>query len=159
MPDLDFEPVEAHPTATARLRYVPLPLAGAQRYQWKALLVLAALARCRGNSATVPQLHTLVWAISDERNGERFARAWASSGHQQFRGYTPDLLQILRVTQAEGLVEQQNSGRQKLTPTGRSILDLLAKEAGSSAIPGTILNSYSPVTTLAMNRFLGGDFS
>jgi hypothetical protein len=159
VPDLDFEPVETHPTTAARLRYVPLPLAGARRYQWKTLLVLAALARCRGHSATVPQIHTLVWAIADNSNAQRFARAWDSTGAGLFRGYTPDLLQILRVAQAEGLVKQLNSGRQKLTRTGESVLESFTSEGAESEAPGEFLDNYSPITTLAMNRFLGGDFS
>lgn len=159
MPELDAEHVESHPSTAARLRYVPLPLAGARRYQWKTLLLLAALARCRGRSATVPQLHTLVWAIADDDNARRFELAWGNTGAEPFRRYTPDLLQILRVAQADGLVEQQNSGRQKLTRAGESILELFASREEQSKLPGELLDNYSPITASAMTRFLGGDFS
>ena len=65
----ELDPGQLDSTATpVRLRRVALPLEGSERFQWRLAAVLVALSACRGKSATVEQLHTLVWAINDPAN-------------------------------------------------------------------------------------------
>ena len=90
----DFEELEV-PTAPVRLRRVPLPLNGNERYQWRLMSILIALHACRGKSSTVEQLHSLVWAINDPVNADRFEAAWHNTPLTPLRGYVAGLLETL----------------------------------------------------------------
>jgi hypothetical protein len=159
LPEAEEAALPDEPTRNVRLRYVPLPLAGNRRHQWQTLLVLSALSKCRASSATVQQLHTLVWALSDELNAESLKRAWATPSARIIRGYVPDLLQILRIMQVESLVNQEASGRQKLTPLGQNVLSAFAEHGGQIGKAETLLDALGPFSTTGMARNLGGSFS
>lgn len=146
------------PESSVILRRVPLPLAGNDRYPWRLLSVLVALAACRGATATVEQLHTLVWALRDERNAEALMSAWNRNAPEMsaFRGYEPDLIGTLRVAQADGLIHQASNGRQQLTGAGDMLLSAFRESGGSLGVQETIIVSLSPISAAAMWRRLGG---
>lgn len=146
------------PTRNILLRYVPLPLPGNRRHQWKTLLVLAALQKCRGSAATLQQLHTLVWALADTSNCERFIQAWQRQGGPNLRGYVPELVDTLRIMQVESLVQQEKSGRQKLTPLGLEILRSFKEQEGSIGDPDVLLTELGLFSATEMARRLGGSF-
>jgi hypothetical protein len=153
---IDFEQLDA-PTTPVRLRRVPLPLEGTERFQWRLAAVLVALAACRGRSATVDQLHTLVWAINDPSNAESLRVAWdGRTPSRPARGYVSGLLQTLRVAQIEGLVQQLANGRQKLTVSGSAFVTEM-RVAGLSLGDGDeLLTQLSPISSAEMTRRLGG---
>lgn len=146
------------PQRSINLSRVPLPLAGNDRHQWRLLSILVALAACHATAATVEQLHTLVWAIKDERNAEVFVSAWNrnASGASPLRGYEPDLIGTLRVAQADGLISQASSGRQQLTEAGVTLLSAFREAGGTLGTQETMIASLSPISTAAMWRRLGG---
>lgn len=152
---LDFEPLES-PTTPVRLRRVALPLDGAERFQWRMAAVLVALAACRGRSATVDQLHTLVWAINDPSNATVFREAWEGvTPPRRARGYVSGLLQTLRVAQAEGLVEQATNGRQKLTTKGVAFVEEMRSGGVDLGDGDELLTDLSPISSAEMSRRLG----
>lgn len=159
----DFQELEQSESSelsrNVRLRFVALPLAGNRRHQWQALMVLSALSRCRGQSATVEQLHTLVWALSDERNATAMVRNWGRTGALLFRGYVPDLLQLLRIMQVEDLIAQESAGRQKIAPAGAEVLSGFLSSGGSLGPAGQVLDELTSLSTASMSRNLGGNFS
>jgi hypothetical protein len=151
----DFDQIES-PSSPVRLRRVPLPLNGNERYQWRLTSVLVALAACRGKSSTVEQLHTLVWAINDPINAERFESAWHGAGTSRgVRGYVTGLLDTLRVAQVEGLVEQAANGRQKLSPRGVEVVDAFRDSGGSLGKGDIAITSLAPISSADMWRRLG----
>jgi hypothetical protein len=145
------------PNSPVRLRRVALPLDGSERFQWRLAAVLLALSACRGRSASVDQLHTLVWAINDPANAEILQRAWdGQTPPRRARGYVTTLLQTLRVAQTEGLVEQALSGRQKLTPRGVAFVKSMREDGVSLGSGDELLLRLSPISSADMTRKLGG---
>lgn len=145
------------PASPVWLRRVPLPLDGASRHQWRVAAILVALDACRGKSATVEQLHTLVWAINDPLNAEALRLAWdGRSRARRVRGYVSGLLQTLRVAQVEGFIQQANSGRQKLSPTGRDFIRSMRREGLSLGAGDQLLTELSPISSAEMTRRLEG---
>lgn len=152
---LDFDQIES-PSSPVRLRRVPLPLNGNERYQWRLISVLVALAACRGKSATVEQLHTLVWAINDPVNAERFESAWhGATKSRGVRGYVTGLLDTLRVAQVEELVEQAANGRQKLSQRGVEVVRAFREGEGSLGRGDNLITSLAPINSADMWRRLG----
>jgi hypothetical protein len=144
------------PVSPVRVRLVPLPLDGNERYQWRLAAVLLALAACRGRSASVEQLHTLVWVMNDPLNADRFEAAWSRhSGGFALRGYVTGLLDTLRVAQVEGLVEQAANGRQKLSDTGTEFVRAFRADGGSLGRGDDVLLAIAPITSTEMWRRLG----
>lgn len=153
---LDLESLDT-PTAAVRLRRVALPLQGAERFQWRLAAVVVALSACRAKSASVDQLHTLVWAINDPSNAEILRAAWEGrTPSRRPRGYVSGLLQTLRIAQAEGLVEQQANGRQTLTAAGiQFVAEVRAAEVDLGEGQEFLL-SIAPISSAEMDRKLGG---
>ncbi|MFE6965660.1 hypothetical protein ACFVAJ_11115 [Agromyces sp. NPDC057679] len=151
-----LEALEA-PTSPVRLRRVPLPLEGAERFQWRLAAVLIALHACRGKSATVDQLHTLVWVINDPANADVVRLAWEGrKPSRRARGYVSGLMQTLRVAHAEGLVEQMANGRQKLSAAGIALVRKMRQEEISLGAGDELLTQLSPISSADMSRRLGG---
>lgn len=153
---LEFEQLETL-TTPVRLRYAPLPLDGSERFQWRLAAVLLALSACRGRSATVEQLHTLVWALNDPANATALESAWnATDLPRRIHGYVSGLLQTLRVAQVEGLVEQAANGRQKLTEAGISFVSTMRSSNVTLGPGDDFLSSIRPITSTEMWRRIGG---
>lgn len=151
------EAVQAEHPVT--LRRVPLPLAGSFRYQWRLTAVLVSLAACRGGAASVEQLHTLVWALRDEASALQLRDVWnqsATSSARRLRGYVPGLTQTLLVAQAEGMVEQNTTGRQTITVAGRELIEKFRENDGSLGPQEAILLELAPFAAASMWRRLGG---
>lgn len=141
------------------LRRVPLPLAGSFRYQWRLSAVLVSLAACRGGAASIEQLHTLVWALRDEESAVQLRDVWnqtATSSARRLRGYVPGLTQTLLVAQAEGLIEQNATGRQTITVAGRELIEKFREHEGSLGPQEAILLELAPFAAASMWRRLGG---
>lgn len=143
--------------APVSVRRVPLPLAGNVRAQWRIVSLLKALSVCRGRSASVEQLHTLTWALSDDENADALEARWKErAGHSRvFRGYTPGLVATLRIAQVEGFVEQAQNGRQKLTASGAAVLVALEGEDAVNLPGAAYLDSLAPISSAEMWRRLG----
>lgn len=139
------------------LRKSPLPLSGDQRFATRLAALVVALDLCRARSATVEQLHILVWALVEPDRAKILSDAWvhASLSPMGFRTYTPGLLEIVRVAQAGGLVEQGNNGRQKLTESGTKLARAIAESPTGLAGSRQALSFMAPISTADMWRRLG----
>lgn len=145
------------PIAPVKLSRVPLPLDGSERFQWRLAAVLIALSACRGKTASVEQLHTLVWAMNDPANAQALRVAWeGETTSLRPRGYVVGLLQTLKVAQVEGLVEQQGNGRQKLTEAGSGFVSTMANAEINFGAGQSLLLELAPISSAEMNRRLGG---
>ena len=139
------------------VRRVPLPLAGNVRVQWRIVSLLKALSVCRGKSASVEQLHTLTWALSDDENARVLEANWIERPDrpEAFRGYTPGLVDTLRIAQVERFVEQAHNGRQKLTVKGAAVLNALGNGDTVNLPGGAFLDTLTPISSAEMWRRLG----
>jgi hypothetical protein len=119
--------------------------------------ILISLSKCRGQTASVEQLHTLVWAVNDPSNAETLRLAWEDgSAFVRPRGYVVGLLQALRVAHVEGLVEQQGNGRQKLTEAGIDFVSAMTNEGIDLGAGQSFLTEIAPISSAEMDRRLGG---
>lgn len=142
------------------LRRVPLPLTSTFRYQWRLLMVLLSLQASRTGTASIEQLHTLVWAMSDPRNAERLGLVWnrtSSTNAQRLRGYVPGLIDTLRVAHAEDLVTQTSSGREQLSAAGANFLNSYSSAGGQVRPHQQMVIDLGPFTAAGMWRRLGGE--
>jgi len=153
---LDGEP-RVVSEAPVKVRRVPLPLAGNARFQWRIVTVLEALSVCRGRSATVEQLHTLVWALTDDENALVLKQVWEDprDPRRPFRGYVPRLLETLRVAHVEVLVEQLANGRQRLTEKGAALLEAVERDGIVIGVGERLLSGLAPISSTEMWRRLG----
>lgn len=134
-------PVASRPTA--------VPLAGRERIAWRLAALSLILRSCRGRSATVEQLHVLMWSLRDAPNAEALHQAWdTATSHGAFRAYDPLLEDTLSLARAVGLVAQASSGRMALSDLGASVADkirdegeLMLEERRALAHLGTISES------------------
>lgn len=129
---------------------VPLPLPGRERVAWRLGLLCLCLSKCRGRAASIPQLHILTWALSDEEHYTIFSRKWfGEPGQPSLRVTNPALPDLLRISRAAGFVLQKPNGRQELTEDGKRLVaemlgadqPILAKEAEMLAALGLITES------------------
>lgn len=111
-------------------RRTPLPLAGRERTGWRLAALVLILRACRGRSATVEQLHVLMWYLRDDANAATLLAIWDGPANAQrgLRAFDPLLDDILSLARASGLVEQQQSGRQALSVAGGTLADTLRSE-------------------------------
>jgi hypothetical protein len=138
------------PTTPVAGRRVGLPLPARDRLGWRLSALVLALFACHGRSATLEQLHVLLWAVRDERNAQEMARVWegAPGAPRILRAFDPLLDDTLAVARAAGLVHQRPNGRQVLSEAGVTLAqrirgdeDLMIKERQVLARLGTISES------------------
>lgn len=112
------------PVGAMEVSASPLPLAGKDRAAWQVAGLLLCLAACRGNSATVEQLHVLTWAIRDRRNEERLYAVWQRmpGAPRVLRAWDPLLEDSLRLARAAGLINLSSTGRQVLSDSGDRVV-------------------------------------
>jgi hypothetical protein len=115
------------PLTPVASRRTPLPLAGRERTGWRLSALLLILRACRGRSATVEQLHILMWYLRDEANANAMLAIWnrPDSAQRSFRAFDPSLDEVLSLARASGWVAQQPSGRQALSAAGATLADTL----------------------------------
>jgi len=135
---------------------VPLPLAARHRISWRIATLTLCLLQCRGNSATVMQLHILTWAIQSSANFDTLRRHWLGvlSG-AVLRVWNSDLDDSIRVAVATGLVVQSVNGRQSLTATGLQLAQALADPDNENFLPEREqLRELGRISTAGMMRRL-----
>jgi len=116
-------PVASRPTA--------MPLAGRDRATWRLAAVCLILRSCRGRSATIEQLHVLMWALRDEANAAIVRELWDNStASQALRAFDPLLDDTLALARAAGLIKQRPNGRQVLSAAGGSLADSIRDTEG-----------------------------
>lgn len=140
------------------IQQVPLPLPGRERAAWRVAALALCLAACRGQSATVEQLHVLTWAIRDSENARRFLAVWTGVPGipASLRAWDSSLDDTLRLAQAADLVQVQPNGRQKLTTMGKSVVAAIrASDDGLMVEEQQLLASLGQITESGMWRRLG----
>ena len=120
----------ATPLAPVASRRTPLPLVGRERTGWRLAALVLILRACRGKSASLEQLHVLMWYLRDEANAVTLLAIWDSpdSAQRSLRAFDPLLDDLLSLARAAGLVEQKPSGRQALSATGGRLADAIRSE-------------------------------
>jgi hypothetical protein len=120
----------ATPLTPVASRHTPLPLAGRERTGWRLAALVLILRACRGRSATLEQLHVLMWYLRDGANAATLLAVWngPDTAQRSLRAFDPLLDDILSLARASGLVEQQRSGRQALSVAGGRLADTLRSE-------------------------------
>jgi hypothetical protein len=119
------------PLAPVASRQTAVPLAGRERIAWRLAALTLILRSCHGRSATIEQLHVLMWSLRDAGNTETLQRAWNdATGRTAFRAYDPLLDDTLSLARAVGLVEQLKTGRIKLSELGARVANRIRDEVG-----------------------------
>lgn len=116
------------------IQRIALPLPGRQRAAWRVAALTICLGACRGRSATVEQLHILMWALRDRDNANQLRKSWERGpvgSPFNLRAWDPGLDDTLRLARAEGLVEIKPNGRQVLTALGITLLSEIRRDADS----------------------------
>lgn len=115
------------PLTPVASRATALPLAGRDRTAWRIAAVVLILRACRGKSATLEQLHVLMWYLRDDRNAAVLRSAWdrTDGALRSLRAFDPLLDDTLALARAAGLVEQTGTGRQVLSVAGGTLADNL----------------------------------
>lgn len=118
------------PLTPVASRRTALPLAGRERTGWRLAALILVLRACRGRSATLEQLHVLMWYLRDDANASTLLAVWngPNSARRTLRAFDPLLDDILSLARASGLVQQQPSGRQVLSAAGGTLADALRSE-------------------------------
>lgn len=144
-------------TAPVASRPTPLPLPARDRAGWRLSALTLALRACRGQSATVEQLHVLMWALQSAANADEFMRAWnrGSATPRVLRAFDVRLDDTLNLGQAAGLLEQTPSGRYKLTQTGTLFADRIRAERGLMEVEQDLFASLGSITEAGMWQRLG----
>lgn len=120
----------ATPLTPVASRRTPLPLPGRERTGWRLAALVLILRACRGRSATLEQLHVLMWYLRDDANAATLLTIWnrPDGAPRSLRAFDPLLDDILSLARASGLVEQQQTGRQTLSAAGGTHADTLRSE-------------------------------
>jgi len=149
-------PRRATPLTPVASRRTPLPLAGRERTGWRLAALLLILRACRGRSATLEQLHVLMWYLRDDANATTLLAAWngPDSAQRSLRAFDPLLDDTLSLARASGLVEQQQTGRQALSAPGGVLADALRSE-GLMDVEQRLLVQLGSISESGMWRRLG----
>lgn len=139
-------PRRALPLGNMALSPSPLPLAARDRAQWRVAALLLCIAACRGQSATVEQLHVLSWALRDDRNMAQLLDRWSEpEGPTALRAWDPLLDDTLRLARAQALVTQASSGRVALSEEGETLVRAIRESEG-----GILLEEQRSMARLGM---------
>ncbi|MFG1611054.1 hypothetical protein [Actinoplanes sp. NPDC049265] len=138
------------------IQAVPMPLPGKERAAWRVTALALCLAGCRGQSATVEQLHVLSWALRDVSNGARLLEAWdAHDPTVSLRAWDTALDDTLKLAQAAGLVDAQPNGRRKLTDLGKTLVAAVRNSDDLMIEEQQLLAGLGQISEIAMWRRLG----
>lgn len=141
------------------IQRIALPLAGRQRAAWRIAALALCLAGCRGRSATVEQLHVLMWALRDQGNARQMIRLWEDGpvGYSvDLRAWDPGLDDTLKLAKAANLIEIKSNGRQTLTPLGIALVGAIRRNPdGLMNEEQKFLASLGQITESGMWRRLG----
>jgi hypothetical protein len=106
-------------------------LPGRDRAGWRLAAVTLILRSCRGRSATIEQLHVLMWALRDEANAALVRVLWNDSTRSRaLRAFDPLLDDTLAIARAAGLIEQRPNGRHVLSEPGGRVADTIRATEG-----------------------------
>jgi len=109
------------PLTPVASRRTALPLAVRERTGWRLAALILVLRACRGRSATLEQLHVLMWYLRDDANASTLLAVWngPNSARRTLRAFDPLLDDILSLARASGLV-QPGSTAEMATTAGRN---------------------------------------
>ncbi len=156
----DFGQISRRPPPASPIvaEAVPLPLPARSRIAWRVATLALCLQQCRGQSATVMQLHILTWAIQSQSNFDALKRHWLGrASGETLRIWNPDLEDALRIASAAHLIDQKTNGRQSLTPEGLLLAQQLdASDGEAMLIEREFLSELGKISTAGMMRRLNG---
>lgn len=111
---------DSAPATPVASRTTALPLAGRDRTVWRLAALALILSKCRARTASLEQLHVLMWSLRDLRNAEVFRSTWHSGdvSSRILRAFDSLLDDTLMVARATGIVSQNTNGKQVLTEVG-----------------------------------------
>jgi hypothetical protein len=137
---------------------VPLPLAARSRIRWRVAALALCLLQCRGQSATVSQLHILTWAVQNQSNFHTLSQHWIGRAPgTTLRVWNPELEDTLRIAVAAGVIEQSSNGRQKLTTEGISLAQQLSSSGEEvMSVEQELLKELGRISTAGMMKRLSG---
>jgi hypothetical protein len=119
------------PLTPVASRSTALPLPGRDRASWRIAAACLILRSCRGRSATIEQLHVLMWALRDEANAAIVRELWDDSrAPRALRAFDPLLDDTLALARTAGLIEQRPNGRQVLSEVGGRLADSIRATEG-----------------------------
>ena len=101
------------------------------RALWRISVLALMLGKCRGNTASVKELHVLNWALRNVPARESFLRAYAGKSRPAdvTLRFDPTLDRTIDRAFGEGLVQWTSNGRLRLTASGEHLrAALLASE-------------------------------
>ncbi|BCK68942.1 hypothetical protein Srufu_028950 [Streptomyces libani subsp. rufus] len=135
---------------------VPLPVPVRRKASWRVTLVVIALGSCRAKSASIEQLHTLVWALQDKSSMAEFTAAWEGEASLiPLRKYVPTLEDTLSLCRAEDLALESTQGRYKLTGKGSEYLRLINSDLEILGAERSFLTRIRPISGTQMWHRLG----
>lgn len=100
------------------------------RNAWRVTAVLLALAHGRGGSLTVAHVNVLWWAMKSEGSRKVFL-AWSQGMKDPSTfivRFDPIVSRALDLAVGQGLVEEERTGKFKLTSSGRDLVDLIDQD-------------------------------
>lgn len=149
-------PERATPLTPVASRHTPLPLPGRERTGWRLAALVLILRACRGRSATLEQLHVLMWCLRDDANAATLLAVWnrPDGAPRSLRAFDPLLDDILCLARASGLVDQTQTGRQALSAAGGTLADTLRSE-GLMAVEQRLLVQLGNISESRMWQRLG----
>ncbi|WP_139210098.1 hypothetical protein [Microlunatus flavus] len=144
------------PLTPVASRQTAVPLEGRERIAWRLAALTLVLRSCRGRSATLEQLHVLLWALRDHRNAQVLQQRWEHPDNQNvLRAYDPRLDDTLSLAKAVGLVGQLGTGRIVLSELGGRVADRVRGEEGLMEDERQTLAALGSISEAAMWRRLG----
>lgn len=114
-------------SADASFTERPTAVAGDLRRGWRLSLLLLILDRCHGRSATLEQVHVIGWAVLNESGRTRLAEAVDGGAGRDVPliRFDPAWSRVVDLAVGLDLAEWTSTGRVKLTPRARPIVDEL----------------------------------
>ena len=145
------------PLTPVEVTAAALPVPVQKKAAWRLTLIVLILGSCHGKSATIEQLHALLWAITDEKNRNIFLSTWFSreTASAPLRRFSPELEDTLTLGRAERLLEEKTNSRHTLTARGKEYLRLLNSDDHLMSDEKVFLTQIRPITTTRMWNNLG----
>lgn len=136
-------------------------LPASTRITWRLSLLALVVAKCRGQTASIPSLHLLMWGLRG-RHAAHLLTAWLT-------GLTvPDLITsrvdpqletTIRLAAAEGLVQVTTTGRVRLLERGKELSALIDADSEIMSLEKETLRGVAPISDSSLAKRMGGRFN